>query len=94
MEISAGTRGLHNSRIFEGRDRSIHDDIQNNGNNATVRDSNFDHVKSYMNHEIETGKGQWIRTVNDYRERLGLSWEKLREMEELKLKIKAYDTDM
>ena len=43
-----------------------------------------------MNHEIETGKGQWIRTVNNYRTRLGLSWEKLREMEELKLKIKAY----
>ena len=56
--------------------------------------SSFDQIKSYMNHEIETGKGQWIRTVNNYREKLGLSWEKLREMEELKLKIKEYDTDI
>ena len=34
-----------------------------------VRDtlaSNFDNVKTYMNHDIETGKGEWIRTANEY----------------------------
>ena len=58
--------------------------------------SDFEQVKSYINHEIDTGKGQWIRTVNDYREKLGISWEKLREMEkkELKLKIREFDTHM
>ena len=58
--------------------------------------SDFEQVKSYMNHEIDTGKGQWIRTVNEYREKLGIYWEKLREMEkkELKLRIKEFDINM
>ena len=25
--------------------------------------SSFEQVKNYMNHEIETGKGHWIRTI-------------------------------
>ena len=47
----------------------------------------------YMNHEIEKGKGQWIRAINEYREKLELSWQDLREMEKktLNKKIKAYD---
>ena len=49
--------------------------------------SDFEQIKSYMNHEIDTGKGQWIRTVNEYREKLGISWTKLREMEKKELKL-------
>ena len=49
-----------------------------------------------MNHDISTGKGQWIRTVNEYREKLGISWPEFRMMEkkELKLKIREYDTQL
>ena len=35
----------------------------------------FEKVKSYMLHEIETGKGQWMRAVNQYRSLLNISWE-------------------
>ena len=35
--------------------------------------SNFEQLKTYMNHEIEMGKGQWIKTINEYREKLGIS---------------------
>ena len=37
-----------------------------------VRDTltnNFEKIKTYMNHDIRTGKGQWIRTINEYREK-------------------------
>ena len=49
-----------------------------------------------MNHEIESGKGQWIRTINEYRERLGMSWIDLRGMEkkQLKKRIREYDTQV
>ena len=49
-----------------------------------------------MLHEIETGKGQWIRAVNHYRSTLGISWEEMKGMEkkELKIKIREYDTRM
>ena len=32
--------------------------------------SGFEKVKTYKNHDIETGKGQWIRAVNEYIEKL------------------------
>ena len=56
--------------------------------------SNFEQLKTYMNHEIEKGKGQWIKAINDYREKLEISWTDLRAMEKktLKKKIKEYDT--
>ena len=54
----------------------------------------FEKVKTYMLHEIETGKGQWMRAVNQYRSLLDISWEELKNMEkkELKIKIREYDT--
>merc|ERR1712105_424222 len=57
---------------------------------------NFEQIKSYMNHEIDTGKGQWIRTVNEYRERLVISWLDFRGMEKKELKkiIREYDTQL
>ena len=39
---------------------------------------NFEEVKKYMIHDIQTGKGEWVRTVNDYRMRLDISCEDLR----------------
>ena len=53
----------------------------------------FEHVKEYMNHEIETRKGRWIKAANTYRQELGLSWEELRTMDRrsLKLKIREWD---
>ena len=58
--------------------------------------SNFEKIKIYMNHETDTGKGQWIRTVNEYRVRLGISWIDFRGMEkkELKKRIREYDTQL
>ena len=35
----------------------------------------FEDVKKYMNHDIQTGRGEWARTANEYRMRLGVSWE-------------------
>ena len=58
--------------------------------------SNFEQLKTYMNQEIEMGKGQWIRTINEYREKLGLSWIDMREIEKktLKKRIREYDTQI
>merc|ERR1711874_765623 len=50
--------------------------------------SSFEDIKRYMNDTIEKGKGQWINTVNDYRAKIGLSWE------DLKKRIKEYDTQL
>ena len=49
-----------------------------------------------MNHDITTGKGQCIRAVNDYRERLGISWPEFIGMEknDLKKRIREYDTQV
>ena len=43
-----------------------------------------------MNHDIETGKGEWIRTVNEYRTRLGISWEDFRKLE--KKRVEKHDS--
>ena len=49
-----------------------------------------------MNDEIEKEKGQWIKTINNYRMELGMSWEVLRNTDRktLKEKIKEYDTQL
>ena len=58
--------------------------------------SNFENLKMYMNDGIEKGKGQWINTINDYRMKLDMSWDDLRNIDRksLKDKIKEYDTQM
>ena len=43
--------------------------------------SNLEKIKTYMIHDIETGKGQWIKAVNEYREKLGISWPEFRLLE-------------
>ena len=49
-----------------------------------------------MNDAIIRKKGKWYKTVNKYREDLGLSWEVLLEMDRniLKKCIKKYDNDL
>ena len=58
--------------------------------------SNFENLKMYMNDGIEKGKGQWINAINDYRMKLDMSWDDLRNIDRksLKDKIKEYDTQM
>ena len=34
----------------------------------------FEKVKDYMNHDRETEKGSWIRTVNSYRQKIEVTW--------------------
>ena len=55
---------------------------------------NFEEVKKYMNHDIQTGKGEWVRTANDYRMRLEISWEDLRTIDKKNLKRKIIEWDM
>ena len=47
-----------------------------------------------MKHDIQTGKGEWIRAANTYRSKLGILWEELNNMDRKKLKnqIKEWDT--
>ena len=58
--------------------------------------SNFENLKMYMNDGIEKGRGQWMNTINDYREKLDMSWDDLRNIDRksLKDKIREYDTQM
>ena len=37
----------------------------------------FEKVKEYMNHDKETGRGKWIRTANNYRQEIGVTWEEM-----------------
>ena len=49
-----------------------------------------------MNGTILRGRGQWIYTLNEYRIKLGITWDDLRGMKrkELKIRIKEYDTKL
>ena len=47
----------------------------------------FEQIKAYMNHDIQTERSEWIRTANTYRDRLGISWEELKEIDRNKLKM-------
>ena len=40
----------------------------------------FEQVKTYMEHDIQTSKGEWIRTVNSHMTKLGISWDDLKNM--------------
>ena len=39
-----------------------------------------------MNDTITRGKGQWINTLNNYRMKLGITWENLVKMERKEIK--------
>ena len=54
----------------------------------------FIDVKSYMEHDLETGKGRWSRTVQKYRQELGIRHNDLKEIskKEIKNKVKERDT--
>ena len=56
----------------------------------------FEKIKTYMLHKIGTGKGQWMRAVNQYRSLFDISWEELKNMgkKEFKIKIRECDTEM
>ena len=41
-----------------------------------------------MNDKIEKEKGQWIKTINNYRMELGMSWKVLRNTDRKTLKEK------
>ena len=58
--------------------------------------SSFNNTKKYMNDTILKGKSLWINSVNEYRTRLGITWDDLRVLnrDELKEKIRDYDTSM
>ena len=37
----------------------------------------FEKIKDYMNHDMETGKGEWIRTAKTYLITLNMTWDQL-----------------
>ena len=54
----------------------------------------FEQVKSYMEHDLETGKGRWSKTVNKYRQELGIRYNELKEIgkKDMKNKVRERDT--
>jgi len=56
---------------------------------------NFQEVKKMMLHTISMEKGRWYKTINEYREELGISWDDIQNMNKatLKMMIKTYDTN-
>ena len=53
----------------------------------------FVKAKHYMNHELNTVKGRWAKTVNKFRQELGLGWNDLREINKKDMKTKIRDRD-
>ena len=56
----------------------------------------FANVKSYMEHDLETGKGRWSKTVHKYRQELRIRYNDLKEMskKEIKNKVRERDTKL
>merc|ERR1711874_799964 len=54
----------------------------------------FENIKAMMEDTMKVKKGRWYTSIEKYMENLGISWEELKEMsrEELKLRVKEYDT--
>ena len=54
----------------------------------------FEDIKSYMTHDLETGKGRWAREVKKLEQEFGLGQDELKTIskKELKDKIKEKDT--
>ena len=54
----------------------------------------FEDVKSYMEHDLETGKGKWDRMIHKYEQDLELEQDELKTIskKDLKAKIKERDT--
>ena len=56
----------------------------------------FVDVKSYMEHDLETGKGRWSKTVHKYRQELRIRYNNLKDMskKEIKNKVRERDTKL
>ena len=46
-----------------------------------------------MKHDLETGKGRWAKTVDRYRQEIGLSWNDMIEINKKDIKNKVKDRD-
>ena len=60
-----------------------------------IWEGEFPNIKSYLETEIEIGKGNWIKRANSYIQTLNLSWKKIKEMPraEIKAQIREWDTE-
>ena len=54
----------------------------------------FENIKEYMEHDLETGKGRWAKTIQRYEQELEIEQEELKiiSKKELKDKVKERDT--
>ena len=48
--------------------------------------SNFNNIKEMMNNSIEKRKGKWFNAVEEYRLELGLTWNRLNNIDRQSLK--------
>ena len=53
----------------------------------------FEQVKSYLEHDIQTEGSEWMRTANEYRRELNISWEEFRDIDRKGLKKQIRDMD-
>ena len=53
----------------------------------------FAKVKSYMEHELNTGKGRWASTVYKYRQEIGIGWNDLKEINKKDMKVRIRERD-
>ena len=54
----------------------------------------FEKIKSYLEHDIITEGSEWMRTANEYRRELNISWEEFRDVDRkmLKKRIRDFNT--
>ena len=53
----------------------------------------FEDIKSYMEHDLETGKGRWARTIHKYEQDLGLEQDELKTISKKDLRTKIKERD-
>ena len=56
--------------------------------------STFEKIKTYLENDIDTEGGKWMRTANRYRQELNMTWQDIREEDRRSLKriLRDWDT--
>ena len=58
-----------------------------------MMESSFEKIKTYLEHDIATERGEWMRTVYSYGGELNMTWQKFREVDRKALKRRLRDWD-
>ena len=59
-----------------------------------ILESSFEKIKIYLEHDIDTEGGEWMRTANRYKQDLNIIWQEIREEDRktLKKRLRGWDT--